>query len=256
MPVSFALDGRHALVTGGGRGIGAGIARALKDHGAMVTVLGRTAATLEAAIARGDADHMVTADVTDEASLAEAIRRAEALAPLGIVVANAGQAEAAPLRKATRADFDRLISVDLSSVFDTARLTIPTMAARGTGRFVAIASIAGLIGMPNVSAYVAAKHGVVGLVRALAREYATSGVTVNAVCPGYVDTDLVQENAVRVAARTGRPLEEIKAEFVKTSPIRRFVTVDEVAAAVVWLAGAQAGAVTGAAIPIAGGEVN
>lgn len=256
MPVTFALDGRHALVTGGGRGIGAGIARALKAHGAIVTILGRTPATLEAAIARRDADHMVTADVTDAAALEAAIHRAEALSPLSIVVANAGQAETAPLKRATREGFDRLLSVDLGSVFDTARLTIPAMAGRGHGRFVAIASIAGLIGMPYVSGYVAAKHGVIGLVRSLAREYATSGVTVNAVCPGYVETDLVEESVQRIHARTGRPVAEIKAEFIKGSPIQRFVTVDEVAAAVVWLASSGAGAVTGTAIPIAGGEVN
>jgi len=252
----FDLSGRHALVTGGGRGIGAGIARALKTAGATVTILGRTEATLDHAIAAGVADHRVSADVTDPAALERAVAAAERLAPLDIVVANAGAAESAPLKRMDRAQWDRLIAVDLTSVFDTMRLTIPAMAERGRGRFVAIASIAGLQGMPYVAGYVAAKHGVVGLVRALGREYATSGVTVNAVCPGYVETDLVDAAAERIRAKTARGIEEIKAEMVRTSPLRRFIKVEEVAAAVLWIASDQAGAVTGAAIPVAGGEVN
>jgi NAD(P)-dependent dehydrogenase (short-subunit alcohol dehydrogenase family) len=243
---------RRALVTGGGRGIGAGIARALKASGAHVTILGRTAATLEAAIAAGVADSHATADVTDPAALEHAISGA---GPFDIVVANAGAAESLPLRRADRAHWDRIIAVDLTSVFDTARLTIPAMAGRGFGRFIAVASIAGLQGMPYVSAYVAAKHGVVGFCRALGKEYAATGVTVNAICPGYVETDLVNDSAQRIQAKTGLSPAEAKAAMIKSSPLGRFITVEEVAAAAVWLASDAAAGVTGTAIPIAGGEV-
>lgn len=254
MPDLSPFAGRHALVTGGGRGIGAAIAAALTAGGATVTILGRTAATLDAAVANGVARHRVVADVTDSAALERAIAEAQKRAPIDIAVANAGAADSAPFKRTDRALWDRIIGLDLTSVFDTARLTVPAMAERGFGRFVAIASIAGLAGMPYISAYCAAKHGVIGLVRALGKEYAATGVTVNAICPGYVDTDLVAESAERIRAKTGRSIDEAKGEMIKTSPLGRFVTVDEVAGAVAWLCSPTAASVTGTAIPVAGGE--
>jgi NAD(P)-dependent dehydrogenase (short-subunit alcohol dehydrogenase family) len=250
-----SLSGRHALVTGGGRGIGAAIARSLKEAGAAVTILGRTAATLDTAVSAGIAHHAAVADVTDTAALERAIAATAARAPLDIVIANAGAAESAPLKRTDRAMWDRLIAADLTSVFDTMRLTLPAMAERGRGRFIAVASIAGLKGKPYIAAYCAAKHGVVGLCRALGQEYATSGVTVNAVCPGYIDTDLVHEAAVRIQAKTGRTIDDIKREMFKDAPIGRFITVEEVASAVLWLCSDGAAAVTGAAIPVSGGEI-
>jgi NAD(P)-dependent dehydrogenase (short-subunit alcohol dehydrogenase family) len=256
MTATGRFGGRHALVTGGGRGIGAAIARALKDEGATVTILGRTEATLVEAVAAGVAHSHAVADVTDAAALARAVEGAAAHAPLDIVIANAGQAESAPLKRTDRAFWDRLIAVDLTSVFDTMRLTVPAMAERGRGRFVAVASIAGLTGKPYIAAYCAAKHGVVGLVRAVASEYATTGVTVNAVCPGYVETDLVRESIARIRAKTGKSDAEIARGMYGSAPIQRFVTVEEVAGAVAWLCSDAAASVTGAAIPVAGGEVN
>lgn len=253
MPFPPHLAGKHAFVTGGSRGIGAGIARALTDAGASVTILGRTEKTLAEAVKSGIAAHYAVADVTDPDALERAVDAAEARAPLDIVVANAGVAESAPIKRMTRALFDRMIATNLTAVFDTMRLTIPRMAERKRGRFIAIASMAGLYGAPYISGYVASKHGVVGLVRALGREVAPSGVTVNAICPGYIETDLVDEPMRALAEKTGRPYEELKSELIKNYPIGRFIKVEEVAAAVLWLASDEAGAVTGTPIPISAG---
>jgi NAD(P)-dependent dehydrogenase (short-subunit alcohol dehydrogenase family) len=248
--------GRHALVTGGGRGIGAAIARALSGAGAVVTVLGRVASPLAALVAEGGAAGWEQADVTDCTALALAIERAEAArGPLHILVNNAGAAESAPLARSGGALWERMIAVNLTSVFEALRLVLPAMAARGAGRVVNIASTAGLTGYPYVSAYGAAKHGVVGLTRALAMEFATSGVTVNAVCPGFTDTDLLTASMASVAAKTGRPVEEVRATVVRANPQGRFVRPEEVAAAVLFLCGPGSEAMTGQAIAVAGGEV-
>ncbi len=241
---------RRAVVTGGGRGIGRAVAAALARKGCHVTVLGRSEAPLADAVTKGDAAAYRIADVTDETALAAALRGI----PADILVSNAGAADSAPFVKSDLAFFRRLMAVNFESVVVATRAVLPGMIERGFGRVISIASIAGLKGYPYVAAYVASKHAVVGFTRALAKEVAKTGVTVNAVCPGYVDTDLVTAGAARIAAKTGRPAAEIVAEFHKDNPQGRLITVEEVADAVVWLAGDAAGAVNGQAIAITGGE--
>jgi NAD(P)-dependent dehydrogenase (short-subunit alcohol dehydrogenase family) len=247
----MAATARRAIVTGGGRGIGRAVAAALAGAGHHVTILGRTEATLMDVVASGDAADYRVADVSDETTLAASIRDI----PADILVNNAGVADSAPFVKSDLAFFRRLMAVNFDSVVVATRALLPGMIDRGFGRVISIASIAGLKGYPYVTAYVASKHAVVGLTRALAKEVAKTGVTVNAVCPGYVDTDLVTEGATRIAARTGRRAAEVTAEFYKDNPQGRLITVEEVADAVLWLAGDLAAAVNGQAISINGGEM-
>jgi 3-hydroxybutyrate dehydrogenase len=248
-------DGAHALVTGGSRGIGREVARALKLNGATVTIVGRNHAALEAAIAEGCADHAAMADVSDQATLSNAIGIAAARQPIDILIANAGAAESAPFVKADDALFRRMIDINFMGVVHAVQATLPAMKGRPYGRIVMIASTAGLKGYPYVSAYVAAKHAVVGLMRSLALELASTNVTVNAVCPGFTDTDLVAGSIDTIMSKTGRSREQAAAEFVRHNPQGRLVTPQEVADTVSWLCGTGAGAVTGQAIAVAGGEV-
>lgn len=242
--------GRRAAVTGGGRGIGRAVAAALTRAGHEVTVLGRSAAALEATVAAGDASAWRAVDVTDEAALATALDGLE----VDILVNNAGIADSAPFAKSDLALFRRQMAVNFESIVIATHAVLPGMIARGFGRIISIASIAGLKGYPYVTAYCASKHAVVGLTRALAQEVAKTGVTVNALCPGYVDTDLVRDGAARVAAKTGRAAEEITAEFNRHNPQARLIRSEEIAGAVLWLAGEDAAAVNGQAIAIDGGE--
>ena len=248
--------GRHALVTGGGRGIGSAVAQALVQAGARVTVLGRTAQTLHDSVAAGHATAHEVADVTDPAALSAAIARAQdRLGPVSILVNNAGAAESASFARTGREIWDRMIAVNLTAVFDTTHALLPGMLAQGWGRVVNIASTAGLTGYAYVSAYVAAKHGVVGLTRALALECARSGVTVNAVCPGFTDTDLVAGSVARIAAKTGRTPAAALHDLTRANPQGRLVTPAEVAAAVLFLCTAGASAMNGQSLAVAGGEV-
>ncbi len=245
------LDGRHALVTGGGRGIGRAVAAALTAAGARVTVAGRSAGHLESVVAAGDAKAHLVMDVTDPDAVARGVAAA---GQIDILVANAGAAETAPFLKADAVLFRRMIDLNLMGVVHVAQAVLPGMLERRNGRIIALASMAGLKGYGYVSAYVAAKHAVVGLVRALALETAARGVTVNAVCPGYVDTDMVASGLAAIEAKTGKGRDEALAAMLKDNPQKRLIRPEEVAAACLWLASDGAGAVNGAAIPISGGE--
>lgn len=254
------LKGRHALVTGAGSGIGAAIARSLCAAGASVTLAGRREAPLRevAASLRGGATYVVhDFDVTDEAAIAAGLDRArQVFGAIDILVNNAGQAEAAPFHKTTREQFERIVTVDLTSVFLVTQAVLPDLKARGAGaRIVNVASTAGLKGYAYVSAYVAAKHGVIGLTRALALELAAAGVTVNAVCPGYTDTPLAARAISAIVEKTGRTPEQALAELAATNPQKRLVSPEEVADAVLWLASPGSSSITGQAIAVAGGEV-
>lgn len=250
------LSGRHALVTGGGRGIGRAVAAALTAAGAAVTVLGRQQAALDDAVAAGHAAGVIVADVTDPAAIEAGVKAAEAArGPFDILVANAGAAETAPFGKTQPEQFRRLFELNVLGIVNCTQVLLPGMVARKFGRVVAVASTAGLKGYGYVSAYVASKHAVVGLVRSLAVETAKSGVTVNAVCPSFTDTDLVRESVAAITKKTGRSEQDVIAQYVKDVPMARLIKPEEVAAAVVYLCSVDAGAVTGTAMTIAGGEI-
>lgn len=245
----------HALVTGGGRGIGRAIASSLVKAGATVTIMGRNRAVLDEVVVAGDAHHALSADVSDQAAMHAAIAEAAKRQPIDILVANAGAAESAPFLKSDAALFQRMMDVNFMGVVHAVHAVLPDMVARKSGRIVAVASTAGLKGYGYVSAYVAAKHAVVGLVRSLALEVATKNVTVNAVCPGFTETDLLEGSIDNIMSKTGRTREQAIAELAKHNPQGRLVRPEEVADAVLWLCGAGAGSITGQSIAVAGGEV-
>jgi 3-hydroxybutyrate dehydrogenase len=252
----MALANTHAFVTGGGRGIGRAVAAALARAGVMVTVIGRTEAPLQAAVAAGDAAGCAVADVTDPAEVKRQVTAAEAArGPIAILVNNAGSAATGPFVKADASVFRAMWDVHLMGAVYATQAVLPGMIAHGFGRIVNVASTAGLRGYAYVTAYCAAKHALVGLTRALAAETASCGVTVNAVCPGYTDTDLVRDSISRVAAKTGRAQAEVLAEYERDAPIGRLIRPEEVAAAVLYLCSPEAAAVTGTTLAIAGGEM-
>lgn len=251
------LNDQHALVTGAGQGIGEAIARQLLARGARVTVLGRRAEPLQTLVdAFPGQCRMELADVADESQVKTAFAKAaSALGAIDILVNNAGQAQSAPFMKMDLTLWQNMLAVNLTGTMLCIQQVLPAMVERGRGRIVNVASTAGLKGYAYVAAYCAAKHAVVGLTRALAQELASKGVTVNAVCPGYTETEIVRESIARVVAKTGRTPEQAMAEFVKGNPQGRLVQPQEVADAVLWLCGPGAGAITGQAIAVAGGEV-
>ncbi|NNG03929.1 MAG: SDR family oxidoreductase [Inquilinus sp.] len=251
------LAGRHALVTGAGRGIGAAIVAELAALGADITLSGRNAGALAATAALlPTRTHCAVADVTDQAAIDTAFAAAaQALGAVDILVNNAGIAASAPLRKVDDTHWLQVIDVNLTGVFRCMRAIVPGMAERGFGRVVNVASVAGLRGYPYIAAYCASKHGLIGLTRAVAMEMATSGVTVNAVCPGYTDTEMTAETLSNIRAKTGRSEAEAVAELAKFSPQRRLTRPDEVANAVGWLCLPASDGITGQSIVVAGGEV-
>ena len=205
--IETGLEGRHALVTGGGRGIGRAIAAKLVDAGARVTVTGRNQTVLHQTVAAGDAHGWAVADVSDFAAVRTAVQEAITLhGPVDLMVANAGAAVSAPFVKSSPEVFRQMLDVNLLGVTNMAQAVLGAMEDRGFGRIIAVASTAGLKGYPYVSAYCAAKHAVIGFVRALALETARSGVTVNAVCPGFTDTDLVADSLEKIMAKTAGPV--------------------------------------------------
>jgi 3-hydroxybutyrate dehydrogenase len=249
------FDGRHALVTGGGRGIGRAIAAVLSEAGASVTVLGRQERPLQDAVAAGYARSYVVADVTDEAAVNSAIRQAAARAPIDTLIANAGSAVSVPFMKGTSQQFREMFDLNVMGVVHATRAVLGDMTKRGFGRIVVNASVAGLKGYAYVTAYCAAKHAAIGFVRALAQETVNSGVTVNAVCPGYTDTDLVGAAITHVTAKTGRTHDQAVTDMLKDKPIDRLITPQEVAAAVLFLCSPEASAITGTTLTVAGGEI-
>lgn len=250
------FQGRHAVVTGGGRGIGRAISTALTNVGAKVTILGRDRAALDRAVSEGAAHGAGVADVTDHDAVHAAVEAAVAqFGPVDFLIANAGSAASAPFLKSSPEMFRQMLDVNLLGVTNVTHAVLRSMTERGFGRIVAVASTAGLKGYPYVSAYCAAKHAVVGFVRALALETATTGVTVNAVCPGFTDTDLVAESLERIMAKTGRTREQALSELVKHNPQQRLIGPTEIADTVLWLCGEGARSVTGQAIAVAGGEI-
>lgn len=254
------LAGRHAVVTGASRGIGAAIARELVRLGADVTLIARNSAALTemaGTLATGASRvRDIAADVTDEAAASRALAdAASAMGAPAILVNNAGGAESAPFARTDPALWRRMIELNLTSAYLCTRAAAPAMIAAGWGRIINVASTAGLKGYGYVSAYVAAKHGLVGLTRALAIEFARTGVTVNAVCPGYTDTPMLDAVIENIATKTKRGADEARANLAASNPMGHLITPGEVAAAVGYLCLPAAGSVTGKTLAVDGGEV-
>ena len=253
---------RHALVTGGARGIGRAVTQALLTRGARVTVLGRSplaADRLRTLAGSTDAAarlQAVAADVAEPAAVAQAFAQARAgFGAIDTLVNNAGQAHSAPFMKMDMPLWQQMLAVNLTGTMVCTQAALPDMLATGWGRIVNVASTAAQRGYAYVSAYCAAKHGVLGLTRALALELATKGVTVNAVCPGYTETDLLKDSIANIVAKTGRSEDEARAQLAAGNPQKRLVQPAEVADAVLWLCQTDSGSVTGQAISVSGGEV-
>ncbi|GJL83290.1 MAG: 3-hydroxyacyl-CoA dehydrogenase [marine bacterium B5-7] len=247
---------QHALVTGGGSGVGKAIAIALSNNGYNVTIVGRRIQPLINVAAISPAIHPLKCDVTDPESVKELFKTAEENGgPLDVVVANAGAADSKPFARTSIEDFNSMLAVNLTGVFLTLKHAVRAMGERGSGRLICIASTAGLKGYPFVAPYCAAKHGVIGLVRSLALELARTGITVNALCPGFTDTPLVDASIKNIVDKTGRTEKEALAALTANNPQGRLVQPKEIAEAVLWLCGPNSDAVNGQAIAIAGGEV-
>ena len=246
-------SGKHALVTGGGSGIGAAAARMLAAAGTRVSLLGRRLEPLEA-VAREIDGAAFACDVTDRAALAAAFDAARAAhGPFDFVVLNAGVGDSAPFQRTPREAFDRIIATNLTAVFDGAQLALPDLLDGADKRLIVVASVAGLKGGAYAAPYVASKHGAVGLVRSLALEFARTGLTVNAVCPSFVDTPMVDESAERISRVSRRNVDEARAALAALNASGRLVTAEEVAAAIVNLCHPLSRSINGACVTVDGG---
>jgi NAD(P)-dependent dehydrogenase (short-subunit alcohol dehydrogenase family) len=256
--MTAAFAGRHAVITGGGSGIGAAIARAMAAQGASLSLAGRRREPLQDVAGKLPRATAIVADLSrerDTQAMLDAARAAHG--PVDILIASAGAAESAPVAKVDLAHWQRMIEVNLTGAFLTARAALPDLTRRDAKatRIVFIASTAGLKGYAYVAPYCAAKHGVIGLARALAAELAASAVTVNAVCPGFTETPLLEAALANISATTGRSPAEARAELERRNPQRRLIRPEEVAATVLWLCTPAAQSITGQAISVSGGEV-
>ena len=250
------LNGKHALVTGGGTGIGLAIAQALAAHGALVTITGRRADVLETAAGKTPGLFPAVMDVTSEASVAEVTATAVAQrGPVTVCVANAGIAVGKAFHKTTLEDWRETMTTNLDGAFLTIRESLVSMRGLEWGRVIGVSSIAGLKGLKGAPAYTASKHGLTGLIRGLSADYVETGLTFNSICPGYVETAIIDQNVKNIAARTGMDHEAARAIMVNTNPHKRLITPEEVADAALWLCSDNSGSVNGTAIEIAGGEL-
>jgi NAD(P)-dependent dehydrogenase (short-subunit alcohol dehydrogenase family) len=250
-----SLPNKHALVTGGGSGIGAAVALALADTGATVTICGRRRQQLDTTAARHENIHAEIADVTDRESLARLYDSAQAArGKFDIVVANAGGAQSSPAEKISAELWTNTLNVNLTGAFFSVQPALAAMRAQKWGRIVFIASTAGIRAAPYIAPYVAAKHGVIGLMRTLALETAKDGITVNAVCPSYTETPMLEQAVARIVATTKRSAAEARAALAAKNPQGRFITPQEVADTVLWLCGDSSASITGQAISLSGGE--
>lgn len=250
------MSARHAFISGGGSGIGLATARALAATGARLTLVGRSLEKVGAAAEEFEDAHGVACDVTDEASVSTAFTAArDRYGPVDILINNAGQAPSAPFKRTTLEFWNNVLAVNLTGAFLCTRATLPDMLEAKWGRIVNVGSVCSLKGYAYVSAYVASKHGLLGLTRALAHETATQGVTVNCVCPGYVDTPIIAESVDRLTSKTSLTAEEAHASLIQFNPQGRIITPEEVAAAIAYLCTDAAASINGAAVPITGGEI-
>ncbi len=250
-----ALTGRHAVITGGGSGIGAAVADALAVEGVVLTLVGRSQDKLQKKAGTLKGAHVAAADVTDAAAVAAAIDSAvKAHGPVAILINNAGAAPARKFLETDLATWRQTLDVNMTGAFLCSQAVLPAMIAAKWGRIVNVASVVGLIGYKGISAYVAAKHGLVGLTRALALEYADAGITVNAVCPNFTDTDMVAQAVANIRAQRGVSEADARAMLAGKNPQKRLVTPAEVASAVAWLCRPESAAINGHALPIDGGE--
>jgi NAD(P)-dependent dehydrogenase (short-subunit alcohol dehydrogenase family) len=246
-------NGRHALITGGGTGIGAATAKMLAAEGAKVTLLGRRREPLEA-VAAEIGGLVIACDVTDRNALENAFADARAAnGPLDYVILNAGVGDSAPFLRTKREAWDRIIATNLTALFDGTQLALPDLLQGEDKRLIIVASVAGLKGAAYAAPYVASKHGAVGLTRSLALEYAKTNLTVNAVCPAFVDTPMVDESAERIQRTTGRSEEESRGVLAAMNANGRLVTADEVAASILFLCQPSSRSITGACLTIDGG---
>lgn len=254
-----SLDNRHVLVTGAGTGIGSAIAAACAQAGARVSLAGRRGdplLALQASLGPDRARAVADFDVTDADKVRAGVASARrAFGPIDILVNNAGEAPSAPFVKTDLATWNRVLAVNLTGAYLVTKEIVPDMMEKRAGRVINIASTAGLVGYAYVSAYVAAKHGVIGLTRALALEFARAGITVNAVCPGYTETPMFEQAVANIVAKTKRSADEARATLAASNPQGRVITPLEVADTVLWLASPAARSITGQAIAVAGGEV-